>query len=85
MPHSESEIEELVQLARRYSETLAAYRLARMECRLSPQEDEQALHTLQRLDATLELLKSNSELERCRARKRTHVIELRDHLWKTAK
>lgn len=82
---TELEIEEMVQLARTYCEALAAYRYAKAGGGLAPREDEEALGHLQRLETRLVMLKSNSELDRCRAKRWTNVIQFREHQRKAAK
>ena len=78
MPRTRSvrEIEILVALAREYCSTLAAYRGAKCEGRLSGDDDLREQMTLARRDEKLALLKSNSELDRRRALHSTNVFAL---------
>ena len=78
MPRTRSvrEIEILVALAREYCSTLAAYRSAKCEGRLSGADELRAQMTLARMDEKITLLKSNNELDRRRALLQTNVIPL---------
>ena len=64
---TEREVEQLVALARHFCTLRAAYRCNRGEGRLSAEADAAAQRELAAIDARLELLKSNSELDRQRA------------------
>jgi len=64
---TECEVEQLIALARHFCTLRSAYRCNRDEGRLSAEADAAAQRALSALDARLELLKSNSELDRQRA------------------
>ncbi len=68
---SDDEVEELVDAARHYCESLAAYRLALAEGRLSNTQEAQATRNLALLEEHLRLLNSNSDLDRRQARAAT--------------
>lgn len=74
-----SEIDELVALARCYCEVRAGYLSAKTEGRLSPQDESQSLQHLNSLNARIDQLKSNNELDRQRARKERRVIPLAEY------
>lgn len=82
---SEQEINELVELARAYYEKRAAYYYAKAEGRLSMEDDDSVCRSLAILDLKLELLKSNNELDRRRARMRTNVVSLKNYRRKAVK
>lgn len=81
---SERELDELVNLARACCEAFVAYRDAKARNSLTPCEEEAALRHIGNLDARLGMLKSNSELDRCRALP-MNVIQLGEYRWKTAR
>ena len=73
---TERELDELIALAREYCSLRADYNYARAEGRLTQDQDSAALRTLTRLDEKLELLKSNSELDRRRAHFKSNIVSL---------
>ena len=73
---TESELNELIALARTYCEVRARQRDARAEGRLSEEEDARVSNDLQKLDLKLELLKNNNELVRSRAHARNNIVQL---------
>ena len=73
---SDAEIDELLQLARSYCEARASLRQAETEDRLSPEQRHKRLFHLGLLDKSLQLLKSNNELERMRWRALDKVVPL---------
>ena len=73
---TEQELDELIDLARNYCSELARYRETQAGGPLSAEDDEQARRKLSRLSRKLELLKSNSELDRTRARATTRIIPM---------
>jgi hypothetical protein len=73
---TQSEVDELVALARQYCEARAAHEAAKLEHRLSPQQEEQSSAVLRNLDGRLELLKSNNVLKRHLGSRRHAVIQL---------
>lgn len=75
---TEAEVRVLIDLARVYCETRARHRCAMAEGRLSPNEDEIARQTLKAMDRRLELLKSNSEIDRRRAARNRNIVSLND-------
>jgi hypothetical protein len=75
---TETEVRALVDLARVYCETRAHHRCAMAEGRLSPNEDEAARRALDAMDRKLELLKSNSEVDRRRAARNRNIVALND-------
>jgi hypothetical protein len=70
------EVDELVELARQYCESRAAVVHATADGRLSPQQQEASSRRLEILNRRIELLKSNNELDRQRARRECAVISL---------
>ena len=71
---SDKEIDELVGLARNYCETMASYRMAKSEDRLTPQESVRFEHDLAALDERITNLKSDNELDRQKARQRQNIV-----------
>jgi hypothetical protein len=73
---TEAEIQELIALARLYCEVRADCAEAKAEGRLSAADEQTIRERLERIDKKLELLKSNNELDRRRARAGAAVIPM---------
>jgi hypothetical protein len=82
---SEQEVDELITLARTYCSELATYRYAKSEGRLSADDEADINSRLARLDEKINLLKSNNELDRTRARTARTIISMERFRRKAAK